>query len=277
MAGGGERPEASHPADQGGTWTPGAPLSPPRPCLWAQAAVDLGERDGSHRSCLLSLLEISGKLVGSFIGGKAESLHLGWLQDPRRRQNLGWEPYQGDFGDHSDPQRSQNSAPVTAGQRCLIPDVPALRWSSPDVPPPPGAIREGGARLAWNLSTLPVPHCCPPAPRPAPPAFILSSSLCPSEEAEETLERSIQPSGKPGVGEGATSLFSSISKVWRRCPTPRLTVLHAITYTALEELGLHQEESSSHHLPHTHPPTPTSSPPGLAPHPPVPSHPYGCE
>jgi len=32
------------------------------------------------------------------------------------------------------PRWSQNSAPVTTGQWCLIPDVPALRWSSSDVP-----------------------------------------------------------------------------------------------------------------------------------------------
>lgn len=40
------------------------------------------------------------------------------------------------------PRWSRNSAPVTTGQWCLIPDVPALRWSSSDVPalsPPPGA------------------------------------------------------------------------------------------------------------------------------------------
>lgn len=152
------------------------------------------------------------------------------------------------------PRWSQNSAPVTAGQWCLITDVAALRWSSSHVPPPPWASREGGARLAWILSTPPVPHCRPSATKLAPPAFILSSSLHPSEKAEETLERSIQPTGKPGAGEGATSLFPSISKVcWRAqknaprsqgVPHPtRLAVRHT-----LEELGLREEESS-HCLP----------------------------
>lgn len=101
-------------------------------------------------------------------------------------------------------RRPWGPQPSPGGQWCLSPDVAALGWSSPDVPGLPWAVGEGGARLAWQMSTPPVPRRCPSAPRLAPPAFFLSSSLYPSEKAEETLERSIQPSVKPGVGEGAS-------------------------------------------------------------------------
>lgn len=103
------------------------------------------------------------------------------------------------------PRSSQNSA------------VPALRWSSSYVPPTPEATRDGGARSAWNL---PIPQ--PPLPlralrsRLAPSASIFSSSFYPSEKTEETLKKSIQLNGKPGVGEGAIFLLPSISKVWGR-------------------------------------------------------------
>lgn len=113
------------------------------------------------------------------------------------------------------PRCPQNSALVTTGQWCLIPDVPALGWSSSHVPRPPQTIREGGARLAWTRPTRQAPTLTL-CSRLASSASILSSSFYPSEKAEETSERSIQPSEKPGVGEGATYLLPSISKVWGR-------------------------------------------------------------
>lgn len=88
--------------------------------------------------------------------------------------------------------------------------------------------------------------------RLAPSASILSSSFYPSEKAEETLEKSIQPNGKPGVGEGATYLLPSISKVWGRAqrngpqepsgtPIPLASLIYTPPlHTALEELGLPQ-------------------------------------
>lgn len=114
------------------------------------------------------------------------------------------------------PRWSRNSAPITTGWWCLIPDVPALGWSCSYVLPTPEAIRDGGARSARNL---PIPQPPPPlralCSRPAPSASIFSS-FYPSEKTEETLEKSIQLNGKPGVGEGATFLLPSISKVWGR-------------------------------------------------------------
>lgn len=96
--------------------------------------------------------------------------------------------------------------------RCSSPQMELLICSAHSE-----ATRDGGARSAWNL---PIPQ--PPLPlralcsRLAPSASIFSSSFYPSEKTEETLKKSIQLNGKPGVGEGATFLLPSISKVWGR-------------------------------------------------------------
>lgn len=73
-----------------------------------------------------------------------------------------------------------------------------------------------GCWRGWSRVSLAAVHPSRPSPlslcpRLAPPAFILSSSLYPSEKAEETLERSIQPRGKPGVGEGASYISLPIN------------------------------------------------------------------
>lgn len=152
------------------------------------------------------------------------------------------------------PRWSQNSAPVATGQWCLIPDVPALKWSSSDVPAlsPP-----------W-LSP------CSWAGRAAP----ILSSFYPSEKAEETLERSIQSNGKPGVGEGATSLFPSASKVWARAqrngapepsgappPHPLMISPHPTTTHSTGGTGAPSRRRFATTCPNSHPPTPTSRPP----------------
>ena len=176
-------------------------------------------------------------------------------------------------------RRPWGPQPSPGGQWCLSPDVAALGWSSPDVPGLPWAVGEGGARLAWQMSTPPVPRRCPSAPRLAPPAFILSSSLYPSEKAEETLERSIQPSVKPGVGEGASYIplpinIQSVGEVPTHPPHCSHTPSPPQPW---RNLGSTRRRSLPTICPDTQPPPPTPRPPGLAPRPPVPSHPYGCE
>lgn len=89
------------------------------------------------------------------------------------------------------------------------------------------------------------------------------------------MERSLQPNEKPGVGEGATSLLPSVSKVWGRAPESQAVPPHpphwpAHHLTAPGELGLPQEEAL--HRPDTLPPqlpgpvtgTPPSTPTPMA-------------
>ena len=136
-----------------------------------------------------------------------------------------------------------------------------------------------GCWRGWSQVSLAAVHPSRPSPlslcpRLAPPASILSSSLYPSEKAEETLERSIQPRGEPGVGEGASYI-----------PLP-------INIQSVGEVPADPPHCSTHHPYHspggtwapqgggvfppsalTRSPRPNPRPPGLAPRPPVPSHP----
>lgn len=158
------------------------------------------------------------------------------------------------------------------------------RCSSPQVELPRRSTPSRGHQRGWSQVSLESVH-------PSCPSLLSPCSQVGSTSLHPLVFTLSFRGGRRNIGKKHPAQWEA--RGWRRCyiplliniqsveevphPHPRLTVLHTITYTALEELGLHQEEESSHHLPNTHPPTPTSSPPGLAPHPPVPSHPYGCE
>lgn len=137
-----------------------------------------------------------------------------------------------------------------------------LRPSSAAAPPPTDRQR-GWSQVSWALSTPQAPTLTL-CSRPASSASILSFIL----SFRETVERSIQPSEKPGVGEGATSLLPSISKVWGQAPTPA-----SLACTPHGGPGAPAGGGSPSAL--THPPTPTSRPHDW--HPSFHSHPNGCE
>lgn len=153
------------------------------------------------------------------------------------------------------PRWSRNSAPVTTGQWCLIPDVPAFRWSSSDVPalsPPPG------------------PPPCPQAGPTSPHSLFFILSF---REGRRNIGKKHPVQGEAGgwrrcyiplpinihsVGEGPRDLG----------PTPHTSLIYPPPrHTAWEELGLPRGGGfPPPALTHTAPPT--SGPPGLAPLPP---------
>lgn len=147
---------------------------------------------------------------------------------------------------------SQNSAPITTGQWCLIPEGPVLRRSSLCVPPPLQTIKEGGARLAWNLSIPQDPHCCPSAPGwlHLPPSSLLHLSFRegrrnigekhPAQREARGWRRCYipPPINIQSVGEGPEK-WPPRAK-W--CPTLFASLIYTPPlHTALEELGLRQE------------------------------------
>lgn len=183
----------------------------------------------------------------------------GLAPGPKGMAEPGQEPYQDDFGQHSCPRvtglSSYNNRTRVSYPRCSSPLMELVICSTPST----------DHQRGWSQVSLESFHPTGPpllslCSRLAPSASILSSSFYPSEKAEETLKKSIQPNGKPGVGEGATYLLPSISKVWGRAqrngpqepsgtpiPLASLTTHHHYTQH-WRNWGSHKEEAF-HHLP----------------------------
>jgi len=153
------------------------------------------------------------------------------------------------------PRWSQNSAPVTTGQWCLIPDVLALRWSSSDVPAlsPPWL---SPCSQAGSTS----PH------------FALFFILSFREGRRNIGKEASSPVGSQGlekvyiplpinirsVGEGPEKWCPSAK--W--CPTPTHLVDLPTTMThSTGGTGAPSRRRLSITCPNSHPPTPTSRPP----------------
>lgn len=268
MAGGVGGPDTLHLADQSGHGFHRAPARSSKAPSLGLGNHGLGERDGATRADFcLSLLETNGKMVGSNY-----RRHIIWVGSRTQGDGRTWarSHIKVTLGTTAVPRWSQNSAPITTGQWCLIPDVPALRWSSSYVSPPLQTIREGGAKLAWNLSILRDTPCRPSTPGwlHQPPSSLLHLSF---------------REGRRNIGEKHPAQWKA--KGWRRCyispliniqsveegpekwpksqvvphPTCLTNLFTTITHST-GVTGAPTRRRLSTIFPNIHPPTPTSRP-----------------